>query len=725
MNERLETILVADDEPAVLEVCLRVLRRYGYDAVGVENGARALEHVREHPVDLVLSDIKMPDVTGLQVLQQVKELFPDLPVVLITGYGSLETAMHAVRLGASGFVLKPFHADDLRHAVEEALAKNRLWRENIRLKALLPLVRAGETLMNETQVSEVADEAVRILQEALHGQMAWLFLSTEAVTLLACGDSSPVWDGDQLAALTRGEGRTVATGAELEKLLSALGVDNSEEPLAHLAWARLVARDRSIGQLVVGREPGTAPFDEADLETLQVLARQVALALDNAALWQETRRYAEHLEEMVAARTRDLEASEAQVRRLYEASQRLRTTLDLDTVMDDALALALSIAGAAAGRLLVLDGHGEVTAETQRGDLDAGHLACGNEMAQALVRQRQPLQRVLDTGEAMLALPLVQDDRLVAVLVLCHSEAGHFGAIQMDVLASIASQAAAVMLNAQVFERTTERLNKAYQDLEARAEQLEMTTQQLVRADKLAVIGQLAAGISHEMGNIIAPLQVYADLLSMVEPGSAEHKSYVEQIQTITMRARTILRQFTDFARKEKRQGRDVDIQDVVAQSIELLRYNLNRNQVNVHFQRNPDVPLIVGDPGQLEQVFVNLFVNANDAMPQGGDLYVNAVQVKRDDQRGYVQISVRDTGAGISSENLPHIFEPFFTTKGVGKGTGLGLFISYGIVERHGGSFDVDSQVGIGTTFRIRLPIAVDNGPIERDAQQGELRHD
>jgi len=425
------------------------------------------------------------------------------------------------------------------------------------------------------------------------------------------------------------------------------------------------------------------------------------------------------LEEMVDERTTELRESEAQVRRLYEASRKLHSSLDFDQVIGDVLALALSVAGAKGAVLTAFDPMERVYRKTQRGEV--GELeALASTLTQDILSRKEALlvadiasegrwgdQDVACQGAA-LALPLLQDEQVLAVLTLWHPEKNRFVAEHLELLLPVCSQAAAVLANARLFQEVSARLDKAYTEIQERARQLEMTTQQLMRAGKMALMGQLAAGISHELGNIIAPLQVYADLLAGCKPGDADYTTYSRHIQTITERGRQILRQFTDFARKDQGQRRHIDLSSLAERSLNMLDYFLRRKAIALHRDYAPDLPTVYGDPGQLEQVFTNIIVNAIDAMPEEGELHVTTRTVRGSSADAqYVEVLFTDTGCGIAPENLERVFEPFFTTKEVGKGTGLGLFISYGIIERHGGSIDIESKLGKGTTLKIRLPIS------------------
>jgi PAS domain S-box-containing protein len=258
--------------------------------------------------------------------------------------------------------------------------------------------------------------------------------------------------------------------------------------------------------------------------------------------------------------------------------------------------------------------------------------------------------------------------------------------------------------------RYAQDLARAYAERRKKANQLEMTTRQLVRAERLATIGQLAAGLAHDLGNVLTPLGMYAALLlANQDQLGEENAGYVEQIKGITSRIGKMLRQLIDFSRGDSGVRETIVVEEVIDGALSMLDYMLTERDIAVQRAYQSETAYVRADSGLLEQVFTNLIVNAADAMSGGGKLMVTTRLAhgpeSPTDQR-YLEIVFADTGHGIASQDLDRIFEPFYTTKEKGKGTGLGLFVSYGIIEKHGGTIDVVSEPGVGTVFTIRLPL-------------------
>lgn len=253
-------------------------------------------------------------------------------------------------------------------------------------------------------------------------------------------------------------------------------------------------------------------------------------------------------------------------------------------------------------------------------------------------------------------------------------------------------------------------LARIFAERKEKERQLELTQQQLARSARIALLGELAAGIAHEINNILTPALGNLSMLLM-DRGDLSGKvvGRLELIEESLMAASSMLHQVLDLSRKKPEKREPVDIKAVLDQSLSLLEFKFAENQIGVEKDLQPDVPKLQVDDAQIGQVFTNLTLNAMDAMKPGGTLRFAISHHLEESARKqpYVQILVEDTGRGIPPEILEHVFEPFYTTKETGLGTGLGLFICYGIIEKHGGTMDVASAPDEGTQFTICLPVS------------------
>jgi hypothetical protein len=222
----------------------------------------------------------------------------------------------------------------------------------------------------------------------------------------------------------------------------------------------------------------------------------------------------------------------------------------------------------------------------------------------------------------------------------------------------------------------------------------------LVQADKLSSIGLLAAGVAHEVNTPLAVISTYAQMLAKQVAGDDQKSKLLDKIARQTFRASEIVNSLLNFSRTSSTAFEDLDLNRLIRETLTLLEHQFQKAGIVVQTDMEDPIPQIRGNQGKLQQVFLNLFINARDAMDSGGKLKITT----RPDEQG-VCVEVRDSGAGIPRENLARIFDPFFTTKASRKGTGLGLSVSYGIVEEHGGGIEVESDPGEGTVFRLDFP--------------------
>lgn len=252
-------------------------------------------------------------------------------------------------------------------------------------------------------------------------------------------------------------------------------------------------------------------------------------------------------------------------------------------------------------------------------------------------------------------------------------------------------------------------INRALRDRDLRIEKAKLEQElrdmqeQLFRSEKLAALGRLSAGAAHEIFNPLSVISVRAQLL-LANPDidssiSRELKVIESQVKRITK----IVRNLLSFSRGSPVEKTTLDLNLLVEKTLSLVEHERNFDNLEIITELDSNLPPILADGSQLAQVFVNLIINAMDAMNHGGNL---TISTRRSIEKGFVEIVFKDTGCGIPEENLQKIFDPFFTTKEVGRGTGLGLSIVYGIIKNHGGTINVESEEGKGSTFTIILPI-------------------
>ena len=251
------------------------------------------------------------------------------------------------------------------------------------------------------------------------------------------------------------------------------------------------------------------------------------------------------------------------------------------------------------------------------------------------------------------------------------------------------------------FDMLDEAFNNMARSLKDRDDRLQKAFQRITSTERLASLGQMAAGVAHEINNPLGGILLYSNLVLEEMPLGNTSINNMEKIIYQTERCKKIVQNLLDFARTPSGDMESLSINEVILTTLNLVKDQSIFHGIEVKTELAPELPSVMGDLSRLEEVFLNLFINAVDAIEGKGTIKISS----RLSSTGMVKIYITDTGKGIDKAYLPHIFEPFFTTKEPGQGTGLGLSITYGIIQKHGGIIDVESEPGKGTTFAITLP--------------------
>jgi len=300
-------------------------------------------------------------------------------------------------------------------------------------------------------------------------------------------------------------------------------------------------------------------------------------------------------------------------------------------------------------------------------------------------------------------MPLISNDQVIGSLILGSIEYQAYTENELRVAQRVANQISGAIANAQLLAER----NRAEKEARVLEDQLRQT-------QKMEAVGQLAGGIAHDFNNSLTLIKVCSQLalLELKEGDPARDK--IQQIDEATEQSADLARQLLTFSRRQIAERKVLDLNGLLSHLDKMLRRIIGEN-IELINKMADDLGRVKADPGQIEQIIVNLTINAKDAMPNGGKLVLETANVEVDEEYArahirvtpgsYAMLSLSDTGQGMSPEIKEHIFEPFFTTKEAGKGTGLGLFMVYGIVQNHGGHIWVYSEPGAGTIFKIYLP--------------------
>jgi two-component system NtrC family sensor kinase len=666
----MEEILIIDDSEQIAGLLANyVLPDLGYRAIVAHTGRQGLQRLRAKLPDLILLDLQLPDISGLDLLRLIAQEGYDVPVILMTAHGSEGIAVEAFRLGARNYLIKPFSDTEARAVIDQALRERRLRRDKERLTTTLQqkvneltvLSRIGKSvtgLMDQEQLLQRIVEAAVFITKAEEGflllhdpQQQELYLRAAKNLGEQRAQSLRIPIEDSLA------GQVVRTGkpVRLDQVRAGVALKVKTGFLVRaILQVPLTVGEQVIGVLAVDNRTTDRTFSEDDQYLLATLADYAAIAIENARLYEQVR------------------LSEQRYRGLFANAYDLIFTLDRSLQITSINRVGEQLLGYTVDELI-----GKPLA-----------VLCTPESWNGV----QPHLRALVGGRGVqpFEVELVRHDGELVVL---------------EVSAQIIQNGVGV-----------KGIHCIARDLTVRR-RLE---QQLIQSEKLSAIGQLVAGVAHELNNPLTSVSGYAQLLLRDKEIPDEPRQDIEQIHVQAERAAKIVQNLLIFAREHKPERRLISVNEALRSALALQSYQLKVDNVGITLDLDPNLPPTTADNHQLQQVFLNLITNARHAMAEKGGRGTLTLRTSllTDGGGAAIKIEVSDTGIGIPERDLQKIFNPFFTTKPVGQGTGLGLSICFGIIKEHDGQIWAESQVGVGTRVSIALPVR-DAPPAEAEPPQ------
>lgn len=663
------TLLIVDDDRSEREGLRSVFESAGHHTIGVPDAPSALRLLHKQMCDLVVLDVELPEVDGIALcrLLRAQPAMTQMPLVVFSADDSEGRKVEAFTAGADDYIVKPSTPGELVSRVNSHLSfaqrESDLIGSNRELTFLADL---GRGLLRTIVPEQVASRVAGAIYEGTNASQTACAVNNNGHGLAVC-----VFDREGSAGTA-----DLINMDRLEKWLASARskapawLTNNREFLLRDAQHEMEylvpirSGEKIFGAMVVAF---TAAEDctEDECRLINAAAQQAALAAHISTLYLGARESAATL-----AREVDLRTAESEMQQRF-------TEAIIDT-------LPLS--------LYAIDREYRIVAWNRNRELGELGLprgeALGRNIFDVLTKQNRELLerefgRVFATGEI---------HRFEQESVTASGETNHWLISKIPMRADENDEVSHVIT---VGENITTRV-KAHRAV--------------ARAEKLAAVGRLAAGVVHEINNPLATIAACAESLEkrMEEgafsnsPDSEDLREYLGLIRDEAFRCKTITNGLLDFSRLRAGQRVPVDITEVIKGTARLVTHQQRGDNIQIVIEAAADLPKVSGDVGQLQQAVVALATNAIDAMPEGGTLTLRAI---RTDSRVLVQVV--DTGIGIAPENMTKIFDPFFTTKDIGRGTGLGLAVCYGILSDHGGRLDVRSTLGSGTTFTITLPIA------------------
>lgn len=304
--------------------------------------------------------------------------------------------------------------------------------------------------------------------------------------------------------------------------------------------------------------------------------------------------------------------------------------------------------------------------------------------------------------------PLDASEPSAGMLFLTRRSAS-FSKSDLLMLELVAAMISGVIANAGQYrslQDTVVALQEAQQELQARISAQKEAEARLVQAAKLAAVGEMAAGVAHELNNPLTTVVGFTELVMDEMPDDMPQKNDLDMVLREARRARTVVRRLLDFARQSETSRASADLNELVTDVVALMRHLLHTSGVELRLDLQEGLPWTVMDRNQIKQVILNLMHNALNAIPKGAGEITITTRQRTLYERPWLTLAVRDNGVGIPPEHIEHIFEPFFTTRSGSGGTGLGLSVTYGIITDHGGRIEVESQVQVGSVFTVWLPL-------------------
>jgi two-component system, NtrC family, sensor kinase len=660
------TLLIVDDDAAARERLRDIFETAQYRVVTATEAASALRVLKGVRCDLVALDLEMPGVDGLALckLLRAQPTTSKLPIIALSESDDETRKVQAFTAGADDYITKPSTPGELLSRVSlHVRTSQREWALIGSNREFRFLSDIGRGLLRALEPEQLVRRVAGATYDALDASLCAAYVTVGQDSNALCvfdregtADDSSLLNSDALQDWLRSaESANSLFITEKSDFLLRDDIHAAE----YVSPFRFAGRAKGALIVAVDRREECG---ETERRLIDAAAQHASLAAHICSLYQAARETSLSLAKEVDKRTAEIETQ----RRFIEA-------------IVDSLPLSL----------YAIDREYRVVAWNRNREL--GELGIprgsvlGKNVFQVLTRQprdvlEEEFERVFESGEI---------ERIDQETSTGKGDIRHWVISKIPMWADNTGQVTHVIT---VGEEVTDRVE---------------ANRAIARAEKLSAVGRLAAGVVHEINNPLATISACAESLeARLNEGAFDGSSSLEDlreylglIRSEAFRCKSITMGLLDFSRTRTSDHVTINLADVIRSAVRLLSHQKGRSAVDFKVEIAHDLLPVSGDPGQLQQALIALAANALDAMGESGVLTI----LGRNDGDNVV-VEVSDTGVGIQPENLPKIFEPFFTTKEIGRGTGLGLAVCYGILTEHGGTLDVQSTVGTGTTFTITL---------------------
>ncbi|UCD95241.1 MAG: GAF domain-containing protein [Candidatus Zixiibacteriota bacterium] len=710
MAGRSEKILVIDDEARMCESLDELLSNSGYSVTTTQSPADAVDKIKTDPYDLIITDIKMPEISGLEILKTAKDVDPETIVILMTGYASLESSLDAIKNGAFEYLLKPVEFSQLEISVRRGLEVRQanLERKKLlddlkatnlnlenRLEEINALYEAGRSLAHASDLKELLQTIVKLaagVTEAEIGSLMLINPTNQYLTIEASiGLDSRLTEtvrlplGSSIAGYVAKRGQPLVV-KNVEKDKRFKRINKERYTSASLLCVPLKISNRVLGVVNMANKKNGRVFSRYDLKLLATFASQAAVAIDDARQFEDNLR---KLKEFSI---------------LFELSRKLSTVGSVSAMRNavfDYMKKLMPIDYALwfewqpiQGSLRPVGATGTDIPLTDSGSIDLDQIKSEEITLEnlklgkfdfddikgfslALKEKVRECAAYPEPGPNFTALPVVQEGELKHVFCIGSNAEHRYTTQEISLARLIISQASGL------YEREKALLN----------------------ATRLLTMGNMISEISHDLRKPLTNIKGWIQILGEKWPEVADDADFFKMVEEEIHRLNDLVKELVDFSKPHKYETELRDIRSIIRRAAELIGPELRKKKIkfsDTYVDCNYEIAV---NKNQILEVFLNLFLNAADAMEDGGELTVTG-KIGRPSFKStdYLAVTISDNGHGIKKENLPKIFDRYYTTKE--SGTGLGLAVVERIMAAHGGTLAVESDIGKGTDFTLYFPL-------------------
>jgi len=700
-------ILIIEDnalEVELVKTYLQEARNVSFSLVSAPRLAEGLDLLSQIKVDLILLDLSLPDSHGFKTFVDLYAKANQIPIIILTGLDDHELALKAVRAGAQDYLIKDEVTRNLlvhavRYAIERKQTQEALKKRNQELAVLNAIVRrVNQPLSTEEVLSRALDNILTLDLFGPRGGSGCIFLKNEKTDMLRMAASKGMHDGLDCAnqIIRFGECYCGKAAAQGEVLISDLNID--KETLVQQGLPqdyRVLCIPLKTSGDVIGVInlwlPMPCKITREQINLLRAISEQITSAVQKTQLY-----------EMTQQRMIELDT-------LNRTSQAISAVLNVDEVLEtikgevramlqaEAVSVLLHAPGSKELVFAATSGPHAAQLQGRRMPDDQGIAGWVMQAWQAIrvnntqedPRHYKVIDKTLEaTTRNLIAVPMTTRGKIIGIIEAVNRDRP-FTKHEMELVRTLAGSAAIAIENARFYEAEREQRKIA-----------EQSRDQLMHNQRLAATGELTASLAHEINNPLQAIHNSLQLLLSFPLSPEEQQSYIEMADEEIERLITMVKRILDFSRRPQEAMHTQQINHVVKKVLNLAKKYLQHKQISLTSSFASDLSPVQGNATTLGQVFLNLIINAVEAMPEGGTLTVKTAPTLNE----CVMVRISDTGPGIPREVRKHIFEPFFSTKS--EGTGLGLSISQSIIQQHSGEIQVKSEVNEGTTFTVILPM-------------------